>query len=188
MVKVRLKGLKIARARGKYYVYVRSTGYLLLKGFDGNKDALLKRLADPDMIGAYNARRDRGSISYPEGTLGRLIAWFTNPDQCPEFAALGETTRQEYKERLQYLEPEFDCPLDVITQSSLYDVRDRCIKVKWPAFADKMMTALSTMFTLAVQRGWMTANPALGIKRAYKSDPNANREWRPEEWADRHGR
>jgi hypothetical protein len=37
------------------------------------------------------------------------------------------------------------------------------------------------MFTLAVQRGWMTANPALGIKRAYKSDPNANREWRPEE-------
>ena len=43
---MRLKGLKIARARGKYYVYVRSTGYLLLKGFDGNKDALLKRLAD----------------------------------------------------------------------------------------------------------------------------------------------
>jgi hypothetical protein len=28
----------------------------------------------------------------------------------------------------------------------------------------------------------MLANPASGIKRAYKSDPNANREWRPEEW------
>jgi integrase len=183
VVKVRLKGLKIARARGKYYVYVRSTGDLLLKGFAGNKAALLKRLADPDMIGAYNARRHRGPVSYPERTLGWLVAWFTKPDQCPEFAALAEITRTEYKDRLQYLEAEFDCPLDVITQSSLYEVRDRCVKVKWPAFADKMMTALSTMFTLAVQRGWMTANPALGIKRAYKSDANANREWRPEEWS-----
>lgn len=51
-----------------------------------------------------------------------------------------------------------------------------------PAFADKMITALSTMFTLAVQRGWMKANPALGMKRTYKSDPNANREWTPDEW------
>ena len=110
------------------------------------------------MIGAYNARRDRGSISYPEGTLGRLIAWFTTRINFGVCLAQ-RATRQEYKRRLQYLEPEFDCPLDVITQSSLYDVRDRCIKVKWPAFADKMMTALSTMFTLAVQRGWMTANP-----------------------------
>jgi integrase len=182
VVKVRLKGLKIARARGKYYVYVRSTGHALLKGFEGNNAALLRRLADPDLIGAYNARRNRGPVSYPERTLGWLVAWFTNPDLCPEFDALAEATRQEYKDRLQYLELEFDCPLDVITQSSLYDVRDRCVKAKWPAYADKMMTALSTMFTLAAQRGWMTANPAIGIKRAYKADPNANREWRPEEW------
>jgi integrase len=182
VVKVRLKGLKIARARGKYYVYVRATGHLLLKGFEGNKDALLKRLADPDMIGAYNARRNRGPVSYPERTLGWLVAWFTDPAKCTEFAALGETTRDEYKDRLNWLEPEFDCPLDVITQSSLYEVRDRCVKDKWPAFADKMMTALSTMLTLAVERGWMTGNPALGVKRAYKSDPNANREWSPEEW------
>jgi integrase len=182
VAKVRLKGLKIARARGKYYVYVRSTGYLLLKGFEGDKDALLKRLADPDMIGAYNARRNRGQVSYPEKTLGWLVAWFTDPEKCPEFKDLAESTRGEYQDRLTWLEPEYDCPLDVITQSSLYEVRDRCVKDKWPAYADKMMTALSSMFTAAAKRGKMTANPAMGIDRASKPNKNANREWRPEEW------
>jgi integrase len=181
--KVRLKGLKIARARGKYYVYVRATGYLLVKGFEGNKDALLKRLADPDMIGAYNARRARGPVSYPEGTLGRLVAWFTDPDQCPEFKRLGDVTREQYADRLHYLEPEFDCPLENITTASIYEVRDRCAKEKWPAFADKMTTALSSMFTAATKRDKMTGNPALGVDRVGKTDPNANREWRPEEWA-----
>jgi hypothetical protein len=181
--KVRLKGLKIARARGKYYVYVRATGYLLMKGFEGNKDALLKRLADPDMIGAYNARRARGSVSYPEGTLGRLVAWFTDPEQCPEFKALGDVTKEQYADRLNYLEPEFDFPLDQITTASIYEARDRCAQEKWPAFADKMTTALSSMFTAATKRGKMTGNPALGVDRVGKTDPNANREWRPEEWA-----
>jgi integrase len=182
VVKVKLVGLKIARARGKYYVYHRATGEALLRGFEGSKAEMLKRLADPDMIGAYNARRDRGPVSYPEGTLGRLVEWFTNPDQCPEFAALAESTRQEYQDRLQYLEPEFDFPLDKITQASLYEVRDRCVKDKWPAFADKMTSALSSMFTAAAKRGKMTANPAMGIDRASKPNKNANREWRPEEW------
>jgi integrase len=61
-------------------------------------------------------------------------------------------------------------------------VRDRCAKDKWPAFADKMMTALSSMFTAAAKRGKMAANPAIGVDRVSKPDPNANREWRPEEW------
>jgi integrase len=182
VVKVRLKGLKIARARGKYYVYVRETGKALLQGFEGNKDALRKRLAMPDMIGAYNVQRKRDPKSYPERTLGWLVAWFTDPDRCSEFKELGAATKEDYENALRYLEPEFDAPLDTITMIALYEVRDRCVREKWPAFADKMMTALSTMFSLAIPRGWMALNPASGIKRAYKADPNANREWRPEEW------
>jgi hypothetical protein len=95
VAKVKLAGLKIARSRGKYYVYHRSTGEALLRGFEGSKADLLKRLADPDMIGAYNVRRKRDPKSYPEKTLGWLVAWFTDPEQCPEFKALGETTRDE---------------------------------------------------------------------------------------------
>jgi integrase len=182
VVKVRLEGLKIARARGKYYVYVRSTGEGLIKGFAGDKASLLRRLAMPDLIGAYNVRRKRDPKSYPERTLGWLVEWFTDPDQCPKFKDLSETTQEEYKDRLIYLEPEFDYPLAQITAPDIYVVRDKVAKEKWPAYADKMVTALSTMFKLAVQRGWMISNPASGIDRIYKPDTNANREWRPEEW------
>jgi integrase len=183
VAKVALRGLKIARARGKYYVYDRVSGEALLRGFAGTKAELLKRLGEPDTLGAYNIRRRRPLESYPEKTLGWLVAWFTDPEQCPEFKILSETTRSEYTDRLTYLEPEFDFPLKDITQAGLYEVRDRCVKDKWPAFADKMLTALSSMFTAATKRGKMTSNPAIGIDRISKPDPNANREWRPEEWS-----
>src|SRR5262249_33507131 len=81
VIRVRLEGLKIARSRGKYYVYVRSTGDAILRGFEGDKDDLIRRLGEPDMIGAYNARRQRGPRTYPERTLGWLVAWFTDPEQ-----------------------------------------------------------------------------------------------------------
>jgi integrase len=177
VVKVRLEGLKIARARGKYYVYVRATGDAILRGFEGTPEALRKRLAQPDMIGAYNVRRRKRA--YPEQSLGWLVEWFLKSN---DFKGLSKTTQEEYADRLKYLEPEFDFPLMDLTTADIYDVRDRCVREKWPAFADKMVTALSSMFALATQRGWMKINPALGINRASKTDPTANREWRPEEW------
>ena len=101
MVKVKLEGLKIAHARGKYYVYVRETGEALLRGFDGDGTALRQRLAMPDMIGAYNARRRfKGPISYPDKTLGWLVAWFSDPEQCQDFKELAESTQHDYKDRL----------------------------------------------------------------------------------------
>jgi integrase len=53
---------------------------------------------------------------------------------------------------------------------------------KWPRFADKMMSALSSIFSQAVKRGKMATNPAKGIDKAHKADPNANREWLSAEW------
>jgi integrase len=184
VVDVKLRGLKIARARGKYYVYRRSDGVALLKGFVGNEDALRKRLAEPDMIGLYNVGRKRaiGHV-YPEKTLGWLVKWFTDPEQCEPFKDLSEVTQKQYKTRLAFLEDVYDDPLDGITSPDIYQARDRASKEKWPVFANHMVNALATMFTLAVERGWMKTNPAKGIRRVYKADPNANREWRPEELA-----
>jgi integrase len=185
VVRVRLKGLKIARnPKGLYYVYIRSTGECLLSAFAGDKDALLRRLEEPDVIGVYNVQRhrQRGPRSYPDGTLGALVAWFTDPTQCPEFANLSEETQNTYKDRLSYLEPGYDAPLDSITTGSVYKVRDSAAKDRWPSFADKMVTAMSSMFTAAIKRQKMPSNPALGVERIHKTDPNANREWRPDEF------
>lgn len=185
MVKVKLEGLKIARSRGKYYVYHRATGEAILRGFAGDKEALARELATPGLIGAYNAKRKRPASAYPEQTLGWLVAWFTT--ECPEFKKLADVTQGQYKDAYNFLEPEFDIALTDITQAGLYDARDKCSKAKWPRFADKMMTALSSMFKQAVRRGKMPNNPAIGVERIHKYDPNSNREWRPEEWVTAFG-
>lgn len=181
VVKVRLKGLNVVKARGKFYVYDRATGDALLKGFDGSRADLDKHLAEPEFLGLYNGRRKRDlKQSYPEGTLGSLIQWFEN--DCPKFDKLADATKKDYRAAYLYLQPEWDAPLDTITQPSLYDARDKCAKDKWPRFADKMIAALSTMFTQAVKRKKMLSNPAIGMDKAHTADPNANREWSPEEW------
>jgi integrase len=182
VVKVRLEGLKIARARGKYYVYVRATGEALLKGFEGDKVALQRRLSMPDMIGAYNARRNRPQPTYPDDTLGGLVRWYIT--ECPKFQKLSEATKKDYNAAFNYLESEFDAPLCSITQPALYEVQDKCANDKWPRFADKMMAALSSMFSQAVKRGRMQINPAKGLDKVHSADPNANREWALEEWND----
>lgn len=182
VVKMSIRGLKIARnPRGRYYVYLRSTGEAILSNFEGGRADLDKRLAEPDIVGLWNARR-RGQRPYPEKTLGWLVGWFTDPER-PEWKALAETTQAEYRDRLNSLEPDFDAPLETITTAALYETRDRCAAKKWPAYADKMMTALSSMFEAAVARQLMPSNPAKGMKAVYKPNKNANREWRPEEWA-----
>lgn len=180
VVKVRLEGLKIARSRGKYYVYHRATGEAILRGFGGNKVALLAELAKPELIGTYNAKRKRSPQSYPAGTLGSLIHWYTT--EAPEWKALADSTKEKYQDAYSYLEPEYDIQASEISQAGLYEARDKCSAAKWPRFADIMMTALSSMFRRAVARGKMPNNPAIGVERIHSYDPNSNREWRPEEW------
>lgn len=180
VVKVRIKGLNTVHNRrsGKWYVYVRSTGECLLSGFEGSKEALQRRMEQPDFIAIYNARRVQSiKRTYPDGTLGSLVEWYTGT--APEYAKLAEATKQDYQAAYDWLAPEFDCRLEDIDQASIYDVRDKCAAEKWPRFADKMVSALSSMFRRAVRRGKMRHNPALGIEKIAKADPNRNREWKP---------
>lgn len=182
VVKVKLDGLNVVHARGKWYVYIRDTKQAILKGFDGSRDDLERRLSQPDIIAAYNAKRVRDlKRSYPDGTLGALIQWFEA--DCPRFAKLADSTKRDYRAAFIYLKPEWDAPLDTITQPSIYEVRDKAATDKWPRFADQMVAALSSMFTEAVKRGKMTFNPARGLDKASKANPNANREWMAAEFA-----
>src|SRR5712692_8990396 len=187
VVKVKLSGLKIAHARGKYYVYLRATGETLLRGFDGDKEALLRRLSMPDMLAAYNRPRDRArrAETFSVETLGGFINWFTNgdidrtaeerkaedrfgdkPEGYPKWRTkLAAATRKDYLEAFEWLRDEFDILLTDITQPDLYDLRDKCANQKWPRFADQMISALSSMFGQAVKRGRSTGmkiNPCLG--------------------------
>ena len=90
--------------------------------------------------------------------------------------------RQDYLAAYEFLRDEFDIEQRSIRQPDLYTTGDKCSNAKWPRFADKIIAALSSMFRQAVKRGKMDFNPCLGMDKAHTADPNANREWQPEEW------
>ena len=182
VIRVKLNGLKITRNKaGRYYVYVRGTKRALVSNFAGDREALIERLGEIDVMTVYNAtRKQELNRVYAEGTLGALVAWFKS--DCPNYAKLSDATRADYNKAFDWLESGFDCPLDTIDTPGLYDLRDRCVREKWPRFGDKMISALSSMFSQAVKRKKMASNPCLGMDKAHKADPNSNREWFAHEW------
>jgi integrase len=201
VARVKLQGPNIYLSRGKWYVYRRATGEALIKGFEGERADLDREMAKPDFIAAYNRPRKslEAASNMPIETLGGFVNWFTNGDidrnkeqrqdpnrfegseGYPKWPKLATATRQDYIEAFEWLRPEFDINLTDISQPDLYSLRDTCANKKWPRFADQMISALSSMFRQAVRRGKMTINPCLGMDKAHEADPNANREWFPEE-------
>jgi integrase len=204
LYRVKLEGLKIYVRRGKWWVYRRRTGEALVRGFDGDRAELDRKLASPDFLAIYNRPRiaKREAQSFDGDTLGGLVHWYTNgdidrpikealknpgklDDGYPKWQRLAASTRKDYLESFEYLRPEFDIRLADITQPDLYDLRDKCANVKWPRFADQMIAALSSAFRQAVKRSnktGMMINPCRDMDKAHQADPNANREWYPEEW------
>lgn len=197
VVKVRLDGLNIVRARGRWYVYPRKGGEALIKGFEGTRDQLLEHMAEPNFIQVYNRPRvlSRPAASFGADTLGGLIHWFSNGDidltdrkaalgapgaidsGYPKWRKLAKATRADYLDAFEYLRAEFDILLADVRQPDLYDLRDGCANKKWPRFADQMIAALSSAFKQAVKRGKMEINPCLGMDKAHQADPHSNREW-----------
>ena len=185
VVRVRLGGLKIARARGKYYVYRRSTGERLITGFEGSRAELQEKLEDPGFIQTYNRPRlrKRAAIDFAPRRLGGFVPLVhlrrdrRNPRKARSTAIQsgGSYLKPRAKTTLaayDYLRDEFDMVLRDIKQPDLYATRDTCANKKWPRFADKMISALSSMFEQAVKRGKMDFNPCLGMDKIHEADPN----------------
>lgn len=181
VVNVKITGLNIVKARGRYYVYARETGERLLGPFEGSKDELKRFInSDKDFLGKWNARRQpEKTRTYVPGSLGALVRWFET--ECPKYQKLSNATKKDYTAAFSHLRDIFDILVDDIDTAELYELRDRCAIDKWPRFADKMISALSSMFGQAVKRNKMRFNPALGMDKAHSADKNSNREWRPDE-------
>lgn len=174
VVKVKLSGLNIRQSRGKWYVSYRLTGESLLKGWEGTRNGLDAEMATAEFLRKYTAAKTRDRRpTYGEGTLGNLVEWFK---ETPRWQKLSDASREDYEKTFLYLEPEFDLDLAGITQEEVYGVRDAAAKARWPRFADKLISHLSTMF-----RTKRLPNPALGIEKLHSADPNANHEWTPGE-------
>jgi hypothetical protein len=185
---VRLKGLNIRQARGKWYVSLRKTGETLIKGFEGTRAQLDRRMASHDfrLAMAQAENRDRRP-TYAEDTVGGLVTWFKT--ECPRWQSLSEASCADYEKSFRYLEDTrsatgvslYNAALSQIDQPGIYKMRNRAAKQKWPRFADKLVSHMSTMFKEATKVGKMTVNPAFGVEKIHSADPNANHEWTEDE-------
>jgi integrase len=200
-VEIKLRGLKVYSARGKWFVYRRATGEALLKGFEGTKEDLAKHMETPEFLRVYNQKRTlpRKAGEHGGGTLGALLHWYTNgdidrldkiketletpgaaDDGYPKWQKLAKATRQDYLDAYDWLRPEFDLALAEVDQEGLYSLQDKCANMKWPRFADQMIRALSSAISRGIKRGkggGLKVNPCLGMEKIHEANPNANREW-----------
>jgi integrase len=196
----KLEGLQIFQARGKWYVYRRATGETLIKGFVGDRAAVDRELATPEFLNLYNKPRlpKRSAKDFGDGTFGQLVHWFTNGDidrdrkdveppgsiegGFPKWSKLSKATREDYLKAYRWLQDIFDAQLSEFTTAEMYELRDKCANEKKTRFADKMISAVSSMFGTAAERSRMASNPCLGMKKLHDADPDANREWYAKEW------
>jgi integrase len=184
VTKVKLKGLNIRKSKGKWYVSIRRSGESLIKGFDGSRKDLDKHLASSKFLMEYSSRKTAGTM-FPDGTLGNLIDWYKA--ETDRWSNLKPRSKADYDDYDDYddcfawLTNELQYPLEMIDRAGIANLRNKASKKRWPRFADHLVTALSAVFDEAVDVGKMKFNPCVGVRRLYKPNKQANREWTPEE-------
>ncbi len=189
MAKVVIKGLHIVKARGRFYVYIRATREILVGGFDGDRAALNRHLASPEVLARYGSlikSKDR-SAARARGTLGELIEFYQKKDR---WLKLADRTKADYQKVIDWLTASRDADgnevLDVsaahILPSDIAETRDRAADEKYPKFSNDVVAFLSAVFGTAVEYRDFERNPAKGIRRIHKSDKSANRRWSEFEW------
>lgn len=166
---VRLKGIKIARAKGRTYYYHRRT-MTRLPGMPGSAEfvAKLRELRELD-------RRQPGA-GLP-GSLGALIKLYR---ASPEYTTLAPRSREIYQTVFDRLQPLDGMPLAQIDSEFLYALRDRI--PKW-SVANQTIKVLRMVFGWGQRRGKMRDNPAEHVDtiRRPRDLPKRNRPWNAEE-------
>lgn len=184
MPKVLLKGLNTRRNKaGKWYVSIRATGTTLVKAFVGSNDDLKRYLGSPEFLAIYlaaMAKAKKGKREYPAGTLGAEVEWFETRDA---WTNLAERTKADYRKARDFLERGFALSNLDLTGEDVIEARDRAAAEKYAKFSNDVIAYLSALFRESKDARRRPDNPAHGVKRLYKAGKDANRRWRPEEWA-----
>jgi hypothetical protein len=114
------------------------------------------------------------------GTLGLLICDYR---KSPVFQDLSPRTRADYQGLFEYLRPIADTPLASFTRPLIVRIRDKAASTLGRRRGNYVKAVLSILFSWGRERGYLTDNPASGIKdiRRQKGAPEANRPWSDQE-------
>jgi integrase len=167
---VRVKGFHIFEDRhGRMRCYHRRTGTPI----DLNKAPIgsAEFFAECARIAELN----KLAVSAKPGTLGMLIVEYR---KHPAFTDLAAHTRADYQRIFDYLKPIADTPLSRFDPPLVVKIRDKAAE-RGRRFGNYVKAVLSTLFSWGLERGYLTTNPAKGVKniRRPKNAPDANRPW-----------
>jgi integrase len=173
MTRIKVRGLKIFDDRhGKRRCYHRATGIVidLLKYPEGSAAFF----AEVARIGALTMTADPRP-----GTLGLLIQEFR---KHLAFTELAPRTKADYQRHFDYLKPIADTPLVRFDRPLVVRIRDKAAETRGRRQGNYLQTVLSILFAWGRERGFMSDNPASGIKhvRRKKGLPEANPPWSDE--------
>ena len=114
------------------------------------------------------------------GTLGKLIAGYR---ASPAFQDLATRTQADYQRVFDYLKPIVDTALVRFDRPLVVRVRDKAAAKGGRRFGTYVKQVLSLVFAWGLERGYLTVNPAEGIKniRRPSGTPRANRPWSDKE-------
>jgi len=182
VTKVRLKGLKVYKRRGKWYVYLRSNGKALVQSFDGTREDLNKHLATPAILKIYGEvemqPRRKGF-----GTLGGLFDFYKTKDK---WKRLAPRTQADYQKVIDWLDEkdQLKTPVITIKQKHIVMTRDRAAADRYPKFSNDTLAVLSAAFKVGKMYNYagIEANPVEGMERLHRNSKTANRRWTPDEW------
>lgn len=182
MPKVKLSGLNIrSNSAGKWYVSYRKTGKALVTGFAGTRADLDREMRGAKFLLAFTRAQAeaRTAGKHIEGTLGALIDWYETRN---EWLTLRPRTQADYKKVKTFLADAMPFPYAEIATEDVLDLRDKAAAEHYDKFSNDVVAYLSAVFRTAVDGRKLKANPALGVKRLYKSSAGANRAWTEKEY------
>ena len=183
VTKVRLKGLSVYRRRGRWYVYIRGNGKALVRAFEGSRGDLDKHLASPAVLKLYSEISDAPRVK-GYGTLAGLFDFYKTKDRWKD---LKPRTQADYQKVIDWLieKKQGGVPVIGITPADMAKTRDRAMADRYPKFSNDALSVLSAAFDTGREYGYagLVVNPALKIRRKYKSSKIANRRWTDDEWS-----
>src|SRR5690606_32268506 len=120
-----------------------------------------------------------GPKVYAFGTLGAEVAWFETRDAWKNLSA---RTKKDYGKARDFLEFAFVINYLDLTGEDVLEARDRAAEQRYAKFSNDVVAYMSALFRESKDARRRPDNPATGIKRLYKADPDANRRWTATEW------
>jgi integrase len=110
------------------------------------------------------------------GTLGMLILEYK---KHPAFTDLADHTKSDYQRIFDYLRAIADTPLVRFDAPLVVRIRDKAAEGGKRRSGNYVKAVLSVLFGWGIERGYVTSNPAKGVKniRRRKGTPDANRPW-----------